>query len=88
MEEKEIIKYLITSAGDVLTSREEILDYLNQVRIFLKEIRGTSKFADDFKQGNLAKYFELEESLKLLTSDNIKLNTEDTYEWMEKNKIK
>lgn len=85
---EEITNYLITNEGYILTTDEEIIDYLKEVSRLLKQVRGTSKFASDFKNGNLDEYYEIEDSLKLMTPDNVKLTEEEVYVWLEKNKKK
>lgn len=81
-------KYLITENGDMLFSRQEIVNYLKDTSEMLKMIRQTSKFGNDFMVGNVDDYFELEEKLKLTTQDNQKLSFDETYMWLELNKIR
>lgn len=87
-ENVKIEKYLITENGDVLSTRDEIINYLNQTSIMLKAIRSTSKFANEFKSGELSKYYEIEENLKLITTDNKKLDYNEVYEWIKRNNVR
>ena len=68
--------------------KKQILDYLKLVSKTLKEIRKTPKFAEEFSNGDLSEYYSIEERLKLSTEHGDKLDLEQTYQWIEKNKVR
>lgn len=86
MEKQENEFNLISENGDVLKTEQEILDYLDSTITMLRLIRKTPQFAREFASGDLSRYYELENNLKLSTTDNLKLDFDETYELVKKNR--
>lgn len=84
----EVLKYLLTSTGDVLFTREQIIEYLKFAKDLLSKIKRSSQFASEFHSGDLSNYYNIEESLKLRTMDNDLLDLDQVYDWMERNNVR
>ena len=74
-------KSLFLENGKEIETKEELFYYINMSVNILNEIRKTPLFALEFKSGNLKRYEEIEESLKLRTADGRILDFEEAIDY-------